>query len=328
MLEDYNCTRIRLQRNEIDAEMNKLEQSTSGLYLPFTGPVTADELKEMVASPLMEFLIRNMFNAWVLDSGNHKTAWNSPIYSHLSFVQDTTMQGITLIQRASDVPQSKGWTITSMLARAVSIARFACLSLALGSVSDAFANYRMLIEREMTLLYLEEKNEYEEFAQAFYAEIYQRGNRGLNATDLRASFTAEELENSKDIMDLIRTKYFDGYPPRSPGHYWTRPTSESLADVYARKTSVGPDDPSYRRMMRVYDLGNRSVHPQLRDMLQPEDSDISPEDIRGLILTTLASTSIFGLSRFKESSGLSNEIEKQVQSYVALSDSKIQDLME
>ena len=71
-------------------------------------------------------------------------------------------------------------------------------------------------------------------------------------------------------------------------------------------------------MMRVYDLGNRSVHPQLMDMLQPEDSDISPEVLRGLILTTLASTSIFGLSRFKESSPLSNEIERQVHNYVRL----------
>ena len=296
--------------------MNEFEQSTSGLYLPFRGPEMADHLKEMVESPLMQFLIRNVFNAWALESGNYKTAWNSPIYSHMSLVQDTTMQGITLIQRANDVPQSKGWAVTSMLARAVSLARFACLSLALGSLSDAFANYRMLLEREMTLVYLEEKDEYEEFAQAFYAEIYQRGNRGLNATELRASFTAEELGNSKDMMGLIRTKYFDGYPPKSPGHYWTRPTSESLADVYARKTSAGPDDPSYRRMMRVYDLGNRSVHPQLRDMLQPEDSDISPEVLPGLILTTLASTSIFGLSRFKESSPLSNEIERQVHSYV------------
>ena len=308
--------------------MNKFEQSTSGLYLPFTGPVTADELMEMVESPLMQFLIRNVFNAWALDSGNYKTAWNSPIYSHLSLVQDTTMQGINLIQGANDVPQSKGWAVTSMLARAVSLARFACLSLALGSLSDAFANYRMLIEREITLVYLDEKGEYEEFAQAFYSEIYQRGNRGLNATELRASFTAEELENSKDIMGLIRTKYFDGYAPKSPGHYWTRPTSESLADVYARKTSSGPDDPSYRRMMRVYDLGNRSVHPQLRDMLNPEDSDISPEVLQGLILTTLANASIFGLSRFKESSHLSNEIEKQVQSYVRLSDSNIREFME
>ena len=308
--------------------MNKFEQSTSGLYLPFTGPVTDNELKEMVESPLMQFMIRNVFNAWAIDSGNYKTAWNSPIYSHLSLVQDTTMQGITLIQRGNDAPQSKGWAVTSMLARSISLARFACLSLALGSLSDAFANYRMLLEREMTLVYLDVRNEYEEFAQAFYAEIYQRANRGLNATEMRASFTAEELENSKDMMGLIRTKYFDGYPPKSPGHYWTRPTSESLADVYARKTSVGPDDPSYRLMMRAYDLGNRSVHPQLRDMLQPEDSDIPLEVLQGLILTTLASTSIFGLSRFKESSHLSNDMERQVHSYVGSLDSNIRKSME
>ncbi len=309
--------------------MNNFEQSTSGLYLPFTGPVTADDLKEMVESPLMQFLIRNVFNDWALDSGNYKTAWKSPIYSHLSLVQDTTMQGIYLIQGANDVPQSKGWAVNSMLARAVSLARFACLSLALGSLSDAFANYRMLIEREMTLVYLDEKGEYQEFAQAFYSEIYQRANKGLNATELRASFTAEELENSKDIMGLIRTKYFDGYAPKSPGHYWTRPTSELLADVFASKTSSGPDDPSYRRMMlRVYDIGNRSVHPQLRDMLHPEDSDISPEVLRGLILTTLASTSIFGLSRFRESSHLSKEIEKQVYSYLASLDSSLRESME
>lgn len=290
--------------------MNQFEQSTSGLYLPLAGLEMEDQLKEMVDSPMMRFLFLNMFNAWAFDSGHYRTAWNSPIYSQLFLVQDKTMRGINLVQESRKVSQSKGWAVTSMLARSVSLARFACLSLALGSLSDAFANYRMLLEREMTLVYLDEKDEYEEFALAFYAEIYQRGNKGLNARELREGFTAEELRNSKDIMEVIRAKYFNGNSPKTPGHYWSRPTTDALANVYANKTASGPDDNSYIRTMRAYDLGNRSVHPQLRDMLQPEDSDISPEILPSLVLLTLGNTSIFGLSRFEEAKQLSNELER------------------
>ena len=291
-------------------EMNRYEQSTSGLFVPSVSQEIDDQMDEMVKSPMMQFLIRSIFNAWTVNDQNYMIAWNSPVYVQLSTVQGITMQGIDLIKEANNLPQSKGWAITSMLARAINIARLACLSLALGSLSDAFSNYRLLLEREMTLVYLDAKNEYDAFAKAFYAEIYQRGNKGLNDAELRANYTAEELKNSKDMMELIRTKFFDNKPPKAPGHYWKRPTPETLAEVYAKSPTSGPDDLSHRLMMRAYELGNRNVHPQLRDMLQPEDSDISPRVLDALVLTTLAGASTFGLSRFEESAHLASEIER------------------
>ena len=223
---------------------------------------------------MMQFLTLSVFNAWTRNEGNYKTAWNSPVYAQLALVQDTAMQGIELIQKADHVSQSKGWAVTSMLARGVSLARLSCLSLALGSMSDAFSNYRMLLEREMTVKYLEANNQYEAFAKAFYAEIYHRASKGLNDKELRKGYTSSAAKESRRMMDLIRRKYFDGKAPQSPGHYWQRPKSQELVDEYAKGIASESDKARATEEMRIYDLGNQSVHPRLRDMLQPEDSDI------------------------------------------------------
>ena len=279
--------------------MEKHEQLDSGLYVPALSSGVEAQIKEMVESPMMQYLILNVFNAWAVNEGNYRNAWSSPVYAQLALIQETIMQGIDLIKKADGVPQSKRWAVTSMLARGVSLARLSCLSLDVGSFSDALSNYRMLLEREMTLKYLEANNQYEAFAQAFYAEVYQRASKGINDYDLRKSCSHEDLEKSKDLMKLIRSKYFDNKSPKLPGSYWKRPMFETLMDETVRKEAL-----------RVYDLGSGSVHPRLRDMIQPEESDISAEDLRSLILVTLGGIAMFGLSLFEESSPLVGEIDE------------------
>ena len=282
--------------------METIEQLENGLEVD-------DPVKEMVESPMMQYLMLNVLNAWAVDEGNHRTAWHSPVYAQLLLVQATTMQGIDLIKKSDDVPQSKGWAITSMLARGVTLARLSCLSLDTGSFSDACSNLRMLLDREMTIRYLEAHNQYDGFAKAFYAEIYHRAGEGLNDEQLRKGFTSSDLEESKQIMDLIRRDHFDNKAPKKPGYYWKRPTTQQLADEFAKGNASGSDEATHKQIMRVYDLGNGSVHPRLRDMIQPEESGISTEDLRCLILVTLGGLTIFGLSLFEESASLVGEIE-------------------
>ena len=272
--------------------------------------VMEDPIKEMVESPMMQYLTFSVFNAWAVNEGNYRTAWNSPVYAQLAQVQEATMQGIDLIRKADGVPQSKGWTVTSMLARGVSLARLSCLSLAMGNFSDAFSNFRMLFEREMTLRYLEANNQYEAFAQAFYADAYHQAGKGLNDGDLRKSYTKDDLERSKNVMELIRRMHFENKAPKSPGHYWKLPHTQQLADEFAKGIASESDKVANKAAMRVYDLGSRNVHPRLMDMLQPEDSDISAEDLRNLILATLGGLAMFGLSLFEESSPLVSKIEE------------------
>ena len=253
----------------------------------------------MTESPMMQFLMLSVFNSWTLDEENWKAMWHSPTYGQLALISDVTMQGIKAIQRADHVSQSKGWAVTSMMARGVILARLSCFSLALGSVSDAVSNYRMLLERAMTLKYLETNNQYEAFAKAFYAGLYHRAGKGLNDDELRESYSHDSLEDSKGLMALIRAKYFDNKPPKAPGAYWKPPKTEELADGPERKAEL-----------RAYDLGSRSVHPLLGDMVQPEESDIPIEVLMNLIVTTLGDLSIFGLSLFPESSSLADKVKE------------------
>ncbi len=290
--------------------MEKYEQLESGIYIPSLSNETDNQAREMVESPMMQFLMLNVFNAWARQEGNYKTAWHSPVYAQLALVQDTAMHGVKLIQEADYVPQSKGWAVTSLLARGVSLARLSCLALDMGSFSDAFANFRMLLEREMVLRYLEANNQYDAFAKASYAELYHRAGKGINDKELRKGYTSSAAKESRRMMELIRTEYFANDSPRAPGHYWRRPKSQELADEYAKGLSSRSGKARARAAIRAYKLGNRSVHPGIRDMLQPEDSDISAEDLRGLILLTLVDLATFSLSRFQESSSLANKIER------------------
>ena len=292
--------------------MMRHEQLGNGLYVPALSPERGSQIKEMVESPMMQYLMFSVFNAWAVNEGNHRTAWNSPVYAQLALVQEITMQGIDLIRKADGVPQSKAGAVTSMLARGVSLARLSCLSLDMGSFSDAYSNFRMLFEREMTIRYLEAKNQYEGFAKAFYAEIFILAGESLNDQQLRqgSSSIPSDLEQYKQIREFIRREHFDNKRPKEPKVYWSRPTSKQLADEYAKGMAWKPEEAMYKKTMRVYNLGNQSVHPRLRDLIQPEESDISAEDLRSLILLTLGGLAMFGLSLFEESSPLVSKIEE------------------
>lgn len=286
------------------------EQLENSLYTPSLGAELHQKMEAMVASPMMQFLLISTVNAWVLDEENWTTAWNFPAYTRLALIQNLAMSGITSIQSAADIPQSKGWTVTSIMARGVCIARLSYFALACGSFSDAFSNYRMLLDRELVLKHLDANKQYDAFAKAFYAEIYHRAGKGLSDEQLRSGYSHDQIEQSKQTMALIRTKYFDGKAPNAPGHYWKRPRSEDLAAEYANVDA--PQSESARRevILRVYDLGNQNVHPQLRDMLQPEESDLTYEDMLNIVLVTLADLMEFGLSRFEASSALTGRVQE------------------
>lgn len=293
--------------------MEPLEQLTSGLYVPSTTSPRADDLpKEMVESPMIQYIILNVFNAWAVNEGNHRTAWNSPVYAQLLLVQQITMHGVDLIQKANDVPHSKRQAVTSMLARGVSLARLSCLSLDMGSFSDACSNLRMLLDREMTIRYIEAHDEYDDFAKAFYAETYHRVNDGLNDEQLRRGYSSSGLDEAKQIMEFIRSQHFDNKAPKKPGSYWKRPQTQQLTDEFTKRISWGSDEATRKSTMGVYDLGNGSVHPRLMDVIQPEESDIAPEDLRSLILITLGGLAMFGLALFEESSSLVGRIEQVI----------------
>ena len=275
------------------------EQRESGLYAPRWGRHVGQKIKVILESPLMEFLTFSALNSWVVDEENGMTAWNLPVYTKLALIQQVTMRGVDLIQKVNTTSQSKGLGVTSMMVRGINLARLTCFSLAFGSFSDAFANYRMLLDRHLTLLYLDSNNQYEDFAKAFYAEKYHRVSKGINDEELRKGYSLKQINESKQMMYIIRKTYFNGNPPNAPGHYWKPPTTQQLADEYVNSTKFEPETIESKEILRVYDLGNKSVHPQLRDMLQPEDSDIEYEDLTDLTLLTVSDISKFGLSRFE-----------------------------
>ncbi len=262
--------------------MGDYEELDSGLYVP---PLPTDlhaRMERMVRSPMMEYLMRATFNEWALGEGNWETTWDLPVYAKLAMIQEVTMTGVDLIKRCDDLRPSKGWALTSMMARGISLARMSCLALATGSFSDTFSNFRMLLDRLITLKHLENNDQYEEFARFSYADLYHRINSRLNDGELRESYTSGEIKRYKEMMALIREKYFQKRPPRKAQHYWKPPyTADLVASALA-------DDGVLRQKQtsQVYALGNRSVHPWIRDLIQPEDSDITPQDFMNLIYSS------------------------------------------
>ena len=288
--------------------MGDYEELDSGLYVP---PLRTDiqaQMEKMVRSPMMEYLMGATFNEWAWGEGNWEPTWDLPIYSQLAMIQEVTMTGIDLIVRCNDLQQSKGWALTSMVARGITLARMSCLSLATGSFSDTLSSFRMLLDRLITLKYLEDNNQYEEFAKFSYADLYHRINSRLNDGELRESYTSGEIKHYREMMALIRKKYFQDSPPRKAKHYWKPPyTADLIASALA-------DDGGLRQKQtsQVYELGNRSVHPWVRDLIQPEDSDITSQDLTRLILITTADLSVFGLSLHPATAPLTAEVKKIV----------------
>ena len=272
----------------------------SGMLIP-EGPVE-EEAKGMVESQLMQYLMLSVLNPWARLGERWTGLWNRPEYGQLAAISAMTMRGIDVIKEVSNEPESKKWVVTSMMARGISLARLSCIAMATGSFSDTLSNYRMLLERELTLKHIGNNNEYENFHKSHFAELYQRANKGLNSKNLRKTYPKREEENSKRTMTLIRKEHFNNKPPKSPENYWKRPKIEDM---------VKEDEKDLEEMIRrLYDLGSQSVHPRARDMIQPEESDIPPEVIIPLIVTTLGQLSRFGLSQFAESSRLAERIEE------------------
>ena len=286
--------------------MHDYEQLDSGLYIPPLRADTEVQMKGMVNSPMMQYLTKSIFSAWAWDEGNWETLWNLPVYSQLAVIQEVTMTGVDLIKERKDLQQSKGWAVISMMARGITLARMSCIAMATGSISDAFSIYRMLLDRLITLKYLDEKDQYEEFANFSYADLYHSLNSRLNDSELRESYSSGEIKAYRDMMTLIRDKYFQGRPPRKLQSYWKPPqTKDLVATAFANDGEL-----QQKQGAQIYELGNRSVHPWLRDLIQPEESDINPQSFMELTMVTAADLSVFGLSRHPVSAPLTGLVEK------------------
>ncbi len=135
--------------------MRDFEEMASGLYVPSLRTDVQARMEKVVRSPMMEYLIVATLNEWVWGEGNWETTWYLPVYSQLAMIQEVTIAGIDLIRECNDLPESKGWALTSMMVRGISLARISCLALATGSFSDTFSSFRMLLDRLITLKYLE-----------------------------------------------------------------------------------------------------------------------------------------------------------------------------
>lgn len=279
--------------------MQEYMKTENGLLIP-KGHVE-EEAEGMVGSQMMQYLMLSVLNPWTRHDERWKGLWNRPEYGQLALISAITMQGIDMIREGEHEPISKRWAATSMMARGISLARLCCVSIATGSFSDALSNYRMLLERELTLRYIEERNEYENFQKSYFAELYQRANKGLNSKKLRETYHRKEEENSKEMMRIIKEMHFNNKPPKLPGSYWERPRIEDMVEENMEEM-----------IRRLYDLGSQNVHPQVRDMVQPEESDIPPEVIIPLVVTTVGRLSNFGLSLFAESSRLAEKIDEIV----------------
>lgn len=284
--------------------LQDFEKLQSGLYVPPLSTEVDARIERLVTSPMIQYMTMGTFSEWALAESDSEALWNLPIYAQLAMIQEVTMAGIGLIQQRNDLPESKGWALTSMMARGIRIARMSCLALATGSFSDAFSSYRMLLDRLITLKYLENNDQYEVFAQFSYADLYHGLNSRLNDGDLRESYTSDEIKQYKEMMALIRKRFFQDSHPRKPQHYWKPPQTKDLV-ASALENDGGLQQ---KQTSQVYELGNRSVHPWIRDLIQPEDSDLTPQDIMGLILITAADLSVFGLSLHPATIPLGDEV--------------------
>lgn len=284
--------------------MRDYVQLSSGLYGPPLPANTETRMETLISSPMMQYLTMAIYSGWAWDEGNADTAWDLPVYSQLAMIQEVTMAGIDLIRERNDLQQSKGWALTGMMARGISLSRMSCLALATGSFSDAFASYRMLLDRLITLKYLESNGQYEAFAKYSYAQLFHRVGSQLNDGEFRDNSTSGEINSQKEWMALIRRDFFEGTSPHKPEHYWKPPYT---ADLVASALS-GDDSLRKKQVSYIYELGNRSVHPWVRDLIQPEDSDIASEDLMGMILITAADLSAFGLSLHPVTSILQDEV--------------------
>ena len=286
--------------------MRDYEELDNGLYVPPLRTDKQSQMVRMVSSPMMQYLTMATFSEWAWGEGNWETTWNLPVYSQLAMIQKVTMTGIDLIKQCNDLQRSKGWALTSMLARSINLARMSCLALATGSFSDTFSSDRMLLDRLITLKYLEANDQYEEFEKFSYADLYQRINSRLNDGELRESYTSSEIKQYREMIALIRTKFFQDSHPRKPQHYWKPPyTNDLVASALANDGGL-----QQKQTSQVYELGNRSVHPWIRDLIQPEDSDITPQDFMGLTLVTAADLSVFGLSLHPATQPLADEVKR------------------
>ena len=73
--------------------MRKSEESKGRMDISKNDEIE-EQLAGMMESPLMQYLLMNVFNSWAVDEENWKTVWNSPKYTQLALISDLTMQGI------------------------------------------------------------------------------------------------------------------------------------------------------------------------------------------------------------------------------------------
>ena len=285
--------------------MEYLEQRESGLIIP----------RPSSDLPFFRFILNNMTTEWGME--NFETVWNSPIYDDIESIRDVTMNGVDIQKANGFGDTAKGITVSMMMVRGLKLANMSCWAVATGSPLDVLACYRMLCDRALTLQYLDKTDQYEAWEKRYWAEAYFWLGEALSIPMWRKQATPQEVQSFKDRQVDIREKHFNGELPMKPkmvnDPYWTPPRPEVLARTFSFHPLGLPEPENSevpKMMRRLYELGNKSVHPMMGDMMQTEDIGWSADSKEGMdmVLMALASLTTFGLSRHPATELLAREI--------------------
>lgn len=244
---------------------------------------------------------------------NWETVWNSPIYDDVADVWSVTMEGIDILRAEGFANTSKGIVVSQMMARGLSLARTACWAMAVGSPMDALACYRMIYDRALTLQFLDQNDQYQEFERYCWAEAYFWLSDAASLQLWRTQASKQEIQSHKGRQAKIRQQHFGGLVPKKPGTYWDPPRSEELVEGFSLHPLGLPEPKStelLKAMKRLYELGSKAVHPRIGDMVETEELGWSADsrECMDLILMALTLLTTFGLSRHKKTESLAKRI--------------------
>lgn len=293
--------------------MEYMEHRESGLVIP----------RDSSDLPFFRFIFNNMTTDWGME--NFETVWNSPIYDDIEGIRDVTMKGVDIQKATGFGNTAKGITISMMMVRGLKLANLCCWAAATGSPLDVLACYRMLCDRALTLQYLDKNDQYEAWEKRYWAEAYFWLEEALSIPMWRKQASLQDIQSFKDRQAEIKEKHFKGELPMKPkmvnDPYWTPPKPEVLAATFSLNPLWlrEPENSELpKAMRRLYELGNKSIHPMMGDMMQTEDVGWSADSKEGIdmVLMALASLTIFGLSRHPDTEFLAREIAATVVSRI------------
>ena len=135
----------------------------------------------------------------------------------------------------------------------------------------------------------DKNNQYEAWEKRYWAEVYFWVDEALSIPMWRKQASPQDIQSFKDRQADIKEKHFNGELPMKPkmvnDPYWTPPKPEVLAATFSLNPLClrEPEDSELpKAMRRFYELGNKSVHPIMGDMMQTEDLGWSADSKEGM----------------------------------------------